>query len=165
MQHSLKKYTFLYSILNNFILFILLFLLFDPQYGTTDDSEMQMILSGNHVFNEPYPILRYSSFFIGLFLSKLYEIQGHIPWYGIYLILAHFLGCTLILYTYLKINPSRFKLGYFYCIFLCFEAFLLQELQFTSSALILSFGGIFLLLATARSTTCLCLSVCECVSI
>ena len=145
MHKILKNKPLLVSIGINACLFLLFFAVFYSRYGTTDDVEMQMILSGKAVINQPYAYLRYTHVFIGFILSFLYENIPSIPWYGSYLSLAHFMGMTAILYSILLLRPSIFSLSFYLLIFLVGETLLLQELQFTSSSIVLCSGGLLLL--------------------
>ncbi len=145
MQNHLRTKTFLTSLLINTGLFILFFILIYTRFGTTDDVEMQMVLSGQGVLQEPSAYLRYSHLLIGQVLSTLYTWFPDIPWYGSYLTMAHLTGMTAILYSILIMKPDKFRFMVFIFCFLLGETAMLQELQFTSSSIVLGTGATFLL--------------------
>jgi len=133
------------SICINLLLFIAFYTTFYSRFGTTDDVEMQMILAGKGVLQSPSAYLRYTHLWIGQLLSTLYTYFPARPWYGYYLISAHFVGMTFLLYALLQIKASLFRIAVYSIIFLISETVLLQELQFTSAALTLEMGSIMLL--------------------
>ena len=139
-----QAYPFLSSLCLTFLFFIAFFCCFTSQYGTTDDVEMQMVLSGYGVLQAPSPYLRYTHIGIGQAIATLYELAPSIPWYGSYLYAAHFLGFWAISYSFLALQAGLFRLALLGLLFGSIEIRLLQELQFTSSALMLGFGGILL---------------------
>ena len=148
MQQFLKNKPFIFSIGLNACLFVLFYTVFYTRYGTTDDVEMQMILSGKAVIDQPYGFLRYTHVFIGLVLSYLYENIPWLPWYGSYLCMAHFWGMTVILYSILILRPTLYTVLFYVLAFVIGEALLLQELQFTSASIVLGSAGIILLYTT-----------------
>lgn len=145
MRQFIQNKPFLSSLLINLVLFIAFLSIFYTRFGTTDDVEMQMVLAGTGIIQESSANLRWTHIFIGEILSNLYSTFPSIPWYGLYLTLAHLLGMSAILYSILILKSSLFRVTIFMACFLLGETALLQELQFTSSALVLGIGAVFLL--------------------
>ncbi len=145
MQTFLAKKPLLSSILINLGLFFLFYSIFYSRFGTTDDIEMQMVLAGKILLQEPSAYLRYSHIFTAQILSTLYSWFPATSWYSYGLVTAHFLGLTALLYSILKLKPSLFRLAFYLLCFVIGETALLQELQFTSAALVLQIGAITLL--------------------
>ena len=145
MRKFIQNKPFLASMILNLGLFLVFFTIFYSRYGTTDDVEMQMVLSGKGVLQDPSAYLRWTHIYIGYLLSTLYSYLPSIPWYGLYLSFAHLLGMTAILYSILILKTNLFRLSFFVLCFILGESALLQDLQFTSSALVLQTGAVFLL--------------------
>jgi hypothetical protein len=145
MRQFIQNNPFISSLLINLGLFLVFLGLFYTRYGTTDDVEMQMVLAGKCVLLEPSAYLRYTHIFIGEIISTLYTWMPSIPWYGCYLTLAHLLGMIAILYSILIFKSSLFRVAAFIACFALGETALLQELQYTSSSIVLEIGGVFLL--------------------
>lgn len=145
MRTFLQKQPLLSSLFVNLGLFLLTYTLFYSRFGTTDDIEMQMVLSGKMVLQTPSAYLRYSHIWVGEMLSSLYTFFPAISWYTYCLVSAHFAGMTMLLYSILKLNNTPFRLMTYIALFALGEVVLLQELQFTSASLVLQIGGIALL--------------------
>lgn len=145
MRQYIQNYPFLSSLLINLGLFLLFLGIFYTRFGTTDDLEMQMVLAGKGILQESSPHLRWTHIFIGQILSNLYSYFPNSPWYGIYLTAAHLWGTTAILYSILILKFSLFRISIYILCFVLGEISMLQELQFTSSALVLGTGAVFLL--------------------
>ncbi|WP_052592458.1 hypothetical protein [Aureispira sp. CCB-QB1] len=145
MRQLIKKQPFLSSLFINLVLFVVFLSIFYTRFGTTDDVEMQMVLAGTGIIQESSANLRWSHIFLGHLLSNLYIYFPSLPWYGLYLTVAHLLGMSAILYSILILKPSYYRVAIFVACFLLGETALLQELQFTSSALVLGTGAVFLL--------------------
>lgn len=145
MRQFIQNKPFLSSIGLNLVLFIAFLSIFYTRFGTTDDVEMQMVLAGTGIIQESSANLRWTHIFIGQVLSNLYTFFPSLPWYGLYLTFAHLLGMSAILYSILLLKSSLFRVFIFIACFLLGETALLQELQFTSTALVLGTGAVFLL--------------------
>lgn len=139
------KYPAVSCLILNLLLFAGFFLIFTPVYQTNDDTAMNMIVSGLCLSPESDAHLLYSHIFIGSFLKYLYSISNQIPWYGLYLISAHFIALFFISYALFFKDFNWFKLFFYLLFFFLAELFFLQQIQFTSTALILGFAGSFLL--------------------
>ena len=133
------------SILAHLFLWILVLFTFDSKYGTTDDLEMEMILSGRNMLLEPSYFLRYTHIFIGYALYQLYQWTDQIPWYGIYLLSTAILGLSAILYASLKLAKNFNGILFHIIVLWSFALFFLVNPQFTSSALLVHFGAIAIL--------------------
>lgn len=145
MRSLLQQKPFLSSALFNALFFGFCLSLLYTRFGTTDDLEMQMVLAGKGLLSEASANLRWTHLFIGTPLSTAYKVFPSVPWYGIYLTLAHCMGMTAILYSVLVLQANYWRLGVFAVFFSTAEVLLLQELQYTSSALVLGTGAVFLL--------------------
>ena len=113
MRKFIQNKPFLSSMLLNLGLFFVFFTVFYCRYGTTDDIEMQMVLAGKGVLQEPSAYLRWTHIFIGQVLSSLYSYLPSFPWYSLYLSLAHFLGMSAVLYSILILKSNLFRLTVF----------------------------------------------------
>ncbi|MGH1335971.1 MAG: hypothetical protein ACRBFS_07565 [Aureispira sp.] len=153
MRSLLQQKPFLSSALLNAFFFGVCLSLLYTRFGTTDDLEMQMVLAGKGLLAESSPNLRWTHLFIGTPLSAAYRAFPSIPWYGWYLTLAHWMGMTAILYSVLLRQSSFLRLGIFLAFFATAEVLLLQELQYTSTALILGTGAVFLLFTAIQQST------------
>lgn len=153
MRQIMQNKPFLSSLLINLVLFIAFLSIFYTRFGTTDDVEMQMVLAGTGIVQESSANLRWTHIFIGEILSNLYAFFPSLPWYGLYLTLVHLIGMSAILYSILILKSSLFRIAVFIACFLLGETALLQELQFTSSALILGTGAVFLLFTAISNPT------------
>lgn len=145
MRQFFQHRPFLGSLLLNLALMVGFFSIFYTRFGTTDDVEMQMVLAGKAVLQEPSAYLRWTHIFIGQLLSSLYTYFPTTPWYGLYLCAAHFIGLSAILYSILIHKASLFRIAIFISVFVLGASAMLQELQFTSAALMLGTGAICLL--------------------
>lgn len=145
MRQLIRQRPFLASLLINILLFGLFLTIFYTRYGTTDDVEAQLILSGKVLVPEPYGYMRWTHMFLSQCLAQLYTWMPNLPWYGWSLTFAHAVGMTAILYSILVLRPSYFRLAIFTLGFWVGETALLQELQYTSSAVVLGTGAVFLL--------------------
>lgn len=152
MKYFLEKYPFLSSLFINTTLLFLFYNIFYSRFGTTDDVEMQMVLAGKMILQEPSAYLRYSHIIIGTILSNLYQWFPDTSWYTYLLVSAHLGGLTALLYTIFKIKTSLFRLATYLICFLIGETVLLQELQFTSASLVLQIGAIALLFLAFRDS-------------
>lgn len=145
INRLLQRYPFLSSLGTNALLFALFLGIWYTRYGTTDDVEMQLVVAGQCVLPAPSAQLRWTHWILGQCLSTLYTWIPSIPWYGYYLTFTHFMGMTLLLYWWLVVRPNGWTIGFFTVFFTVGETVLLQELQYTSSALVLGIGAVWLL--------------------
>lgn len=145
IHRLLQRYPFLSSLVINTLLFMLFLGIWYTRYGTTDDVEMQLVVAGQCVLPEPTAQLRWTHWILGECLSSLYTWMPGMPWYGYYLTLTHFVGMTLLLYWWLTVRPNGWTIAFFTAFFAVGETVLLQELQYTSSALVLGIGAVWLL--------------------
>ena len=145
MHRLLERHPFWSSLALNALLFALFLGIWSTRFGTTDDLEMQLVVAGQCVLLEPSAYLRWTHLLLGHLLSTLYTWMPGLPWYGGYLTLTHYVGMSLLLYTWLVARPDRWTLALFVAFFIIGETVLLQELQYTSSALVLGIGAVWLL--------------------
>jgi hypothetical protein len=138
-------------------------------YETNDDVFMTMIVSGKGFCSQPDEHLIFSNILVGRLLKCLYLAWPQFPWYGSYLLLAHYLAQVGVLYCALAIerktiagdadvapadSPLRRSLRWRIAAYLLYFAVvglvLLNNLQFTSTAFLAAQSGIFLLFLSAR---------------
>jgi hypothetical protein len=140
------------SLLFNILLFFSCWLFLYPKYGTVDDIEAQLTLSGKILGRYTEGELCWSHWFLGYIVAALYRLNETIPWYGLSLYLAHFVSMTAILFTLLRIKSDYWRLLIYLFCFCIAEIPLLQEVQFTSTAIITGGSGILLLCFHEKET-------------
>jgi hypothetical protein len=131
-----------------------------PSYATNDDIFITMIASGKGLCPAPDAHLVFTNVLVGDVLKRLYTALPTFPWYGCYLLAAHWLAQTAILYCALVIGRDRSKpchstgqgarqtgirLGVYALYFALVELCLLNRFQFTTTAFVVSQAGIFLI--------------------
>lgn len=147
----LSRHALWVSIATNSALFAVCYFLLYPVFGTVDDSEMQLVMSGQMLVPEPQAEVRWSHWFLGMVLSNLYRLNNTVPWYALSFYLAHFLSMVGLLYVLLRLQGSYWRLGMFIATFCIAELPLLQTVQFTSTAIVAGGGGAILLWWALRS--------------
>jgi len=90
MNNHLSKNTLWISLGINVVLFLLFYCCCYPHYGTVDDTEMQLVLSGQILIPEPQAEVRWFHWWLGSLISTLYKWNATVPWYGLHLFAAHF---------------------------------------------------------------------------
>lgn len=133
------------SLAINALLFAVCYGLLYPSFGTVDDTEMQLVISGQMLSPEPQAQVRWSHWFLGMMLSNLYQLNKTVPWYGLSFYLAHFLSMTGLLYVTLRLQGSYWRLAMYLAAFCIAELPLLQTVQFTSTAIVAASSGAILL--------------------
>jgi hypothetical protein len=115
-------------------------------FESNDDVGMAEIVSGLTT-GAPSAELIFSNILIGSVLKFLYGLTDRVNWYTLYLLGAHFVALTGLLWAFLRLQPSRKAVILFALLFVEFEVALLLRLQFTSTAILAAVGGLVLLLS------------------
>ncbi len=110
------------------------FAVFTPGYQTNDDAWMAMIAAGQGVSLSPDEHLVYSNVVVGKALRALYTAVPSVPWYGCHLYLAQIAAHIALLYSTLSLGFTRRGLALCAVYFATAGVFLLNNLQFTSTA-------------------------------
>lgn len=127
-------------------LFLLTLLVITPTYDVNDDPAMALIVSGNGTLNGPDEHLLYSNVLIGKLLKQLYQSVPLFPWYGSYLLLAHFISYWVLLYVLLLRDRQFLGIIGFLIFYLVTGIYFLTHLQFTSTSFLLALSGMSLIL-------------------
>lgn len=115
-------------------------------FESNDDVGMAQIVSGLTT-GTPSAELIFSNILIGSVLKFLYGLTDRVNWYTLYLLSAHFLALTGLLWAFLRLQSSRTAAILFALLFVEFEVALLLRLQFTSTAILTAVSGIVLTLS------------------
>jgi hypothetical protein len=115
-------------------------------FESNDDVGMAQIVSGVTT-GAPSAELIFSNIVIGSVLKFLYGLTDRVNWYTLYLLGAHFVALTGLLWAFLRLQPSRMAVILFALLFVEFEVALLLRLQFTSTAILTAVSGIALILS------------------
>jgi hypothetical protein len=118
-----------------------------PAYRGNDDPLLAMIASGTGIAAAPDPRLVFTHSGLGYALNALYALAPFRPWYGLYLLGAHFVSHVALLAVLLAAVPLRRALGGYLLYFLAVGLPLLTNLQFTSTAILVSSTGMLCLLS------------------
>ena len=148
VQVSLRSHPLLWSVLIAAGLSVLVAIPLTPVLLGNDDAAIVATLDGSY-YGRPQPHTVYANVVVGLALSSLYAAAGSIPWYGIYLYFAYFVGLTAVVYVVLADDRSGFGrrvlalAGYM----AVFALWMGTQITFTSVALMLGFAGVLLYLS------------------
>ncbi|OUQ28447.1 hypothetical protein [Massilimicrobiota sp. An134] len=150
-----KKGQWLLSFSITFIFFTFVILTKELIFSTNDDSRILYALAGyaTGITNPEQPFINY---FLGCFISFLYELNGKIPWYGLFHVVSLFFSIVVIFKCYYKLiykkgcNYSFFPI--FVHITLLFSIFLypLVALQFTTTSAIIGTSAISVILVLEK---------------
>jgi hypothetical protein len=131
-----------------YILFVgivlMIFLVGHIAYGANDDYYMMLIASGQ-IDGLPNPHLVYSNVLIGKILTSLYGLTLDINWYSIYLLLALFISCLILLRAILNQSKEQSVPYLLLAIFFLFVPRMFFTVNFTSTAMMCAFAGLILL--------------------
>jgi hypothetical protein len=127
------------------ILTIFVSKVFCPVFETNDDVILSMICSGLGFARQPDSHMLFSSLAVGTVLSKLYAINEHVPWYGLYLFASNLVSTTVIFFSILWRRSLSFGVGLSLTFFACALLHILLFVQFTTTASLLSVAALVLL--------------------
>lgn len=118
---------------------------FAPHWTAIDDAYMCITASG--FGGAPSEYIKWMHFLIGLLLKWLYLWNKEMPWFGLFHLLVHFYGLTVIYCLFLA-TRRRSQATILFSIFLitCYWS-ILTNLQFTSTAFVAAQAGFLCLLA------------------
>lgn len=128
------------------LLFAAFFTLLEPSFQTNDDIQLAMIASGTGIGLQPDEHLVFTSVVIGHVLKALYTEWPSVAWYSLYLYAAQYLAQTAILYCAIAAGYTRLRLVLYLLFFATVGVFLLNNLQFTTTASLAGQSGALLLL-------------------
>lgn len=153
IEGALGRRPLLWSVVLAATLAALFALTLSPGYETNDDVAMQSIVDGTS-YGEPLPHLVFSNVLIGLVLSSLYRAAEGVPWYGIYLGLAHLCALLVAVYATLSGRVGRLwvRLLGLAAVLTAFHLSMWMQLQFTSTAILFGASGVVLYWAVAQRT-------------
>jgi hypothetical protein len=127
------------------ILFFSLSAYFLPiRFETNDDLAMCLFASGAYT-GIPEAHLVFIHYFYGLFLSFFYKAFRGIEWYTLSFCIIHIISLSIIIYSFISTNKSRFAKIVAVILLYILELTIIQSLQFTTTAAIAAFAGIMLL--------------------
>jgi len=129
------------SFILNLFLFACMYVFFVPHFGTNDDVEMLLGLSGVSIVAGPTSFMDITNLGIGFVLKGLYEINPYLPWYELYLVGILFLAHVIFLAVALRNKPSFMVCAVYFIYFSLLSYTSLLELTFTNAAMLLGFGG------------------------
>lgn len=123
------------------LLFALYFVFFTPYFDVADDGLMCLTAAGTAVTTAPDPHLLFSNVLVGHLLAELYGRFPSFPWYGTYLLAVQFCAHVTILCLALRSGRGWWRIAAFLVFFLSMGVLLLNDLQFTSTALLAGIAG------------------------
>jgi hypothetical protein len=139
-----------FAMLTVVMLLGLVFSIFEPGFDTNDDAVMNMIVAGKGYGLVPDEHIVFSNVSLGFMLKHLYLAMPWMPWYGGYLLLVHFLANVTVLYCAVRPGYTRLRLRLFLLYFATAGLYLINNLQFTSSAFLAGQSGLLLMLLAVR---------------
>ena len=122
------------------------FLLLHARFETNDDVVMSLLASGLAFGSPPDFHILYSHVVIGAILSKLYSLNQHIPWYGLYLTTANLVSTTVICFCFLFGRATKKSILFFLGFYIVAILHIVTVIQFTTSAALMCIAAVFLLI-------------------
>lgn len=122
------------------------FLWLEPRFQSNDDIAMMEIVSGADS-GAPSAQMVYSHVFIGAVLSRLYALAPSLPWYPLHLYAAQASAWVLILLGLGRLPRAGWPALALVPVALALGGWVFQQLQFTSTAILLASAGLFYLVA------------------
>ena len=142
-----------FAALTVILVFGLVFAIFEPGFDTNDDAVMNMIVAGKGYGLAPDEHMVFTNVLIGFVLKYLYTVFPTVPWYGGYLLAVHFVVQVTMLYCVVRTRYTRLRLRLYLAYFAAAELYLLNNLQFTSTAFLAGQAGILLLMLAMRRSS------------
>lgn len=131
----------------NLVLFLAVYALWAPRFGTNDDVTMMLQSAGVSQYVAPTASLLWSSAVFGSMLKALYAWQAGVPWYAVSLVMGLFVAHTAVLTAAMGLRPSWPRVALYLLYFLTEGVYLLLNLHYTSLAELMVLSGFLLLLA------------------
>jgi hypothetical protein len=135
-----------FAILTVALAFTIVFLVFSPGFDTNDDAVMNMIVAGKGYGLAPDEHMVFTNVLLGFVLKGLYSLWPSFPWYGGYLLAVHFAAQTITLYCVIRPGYTRLRLRLYLVYFAAAGLYLINNLQFTSTAFLAGQSGVLLLM-------------------
>ena len=135
-----------FAVLTIALLFGLVFAVFTPGFDTNDDAVMNMVVAGKGYGLVPDEHMVFTNVLIGFVLKGLYTLWPALPWYGGYLLAVHFAAQSIMLYCVIRPGYTRLRLRLYLVYFATAGLYLVNNLQFTSTAFLAGQSGILLLM-------------------
>lgn len=127
-----------------------LFFYFIPWTGfETNDDALMMHISSGSLSGLGSPFLVYSHYYLCKLLVWLYGSFPGVNFYPLFLFFSHWVALTSLLYFCLQ-SPGKNTLHFCLFFLLPVETLLLCNLQFTSTAIMVAFGGVMLMINAVR---------------
>lgn len=115
------------------------------KFESGDDPAMMRIAAGLTT-QEPSEKLIFSNVVVGQLLKQLYSWDRSLDWYSIYLLASHFIATAAVVFALLRRRVDRISLCTALLLLAGFEARMLFEFQFTSTAMLAGIAGLLLLI-------------------
>lgn len=131
------------------ILFIALAIILPIKFEDNDDIVMLLFASGQYTGIPEFRLVFINSIF-GYFLKTLYTLTNKIEWYSVIFSIIHIISTSLILWKLFKTKSTLIWKLLFAIIFITFQARLITQFQFTTTAAIVSLAGLILFSETIR---------------
>src|SRR5690242_19884973 len=145
MINTHDKKPIYYSLAVSTFLFVALFLFTHPVYNSDDDFYFLYTLAGGHIA-APTNVLHYLyslNPIITYLIPKLFVSFPHFNWYSFFLVSVHYVSCFYLVFSLLKQYKTRIAIFSFLVFFVCIESKLLLYINYSSSAVITTFAGLF----------------------
>jgi len=143
---KLKNNPLGFSLILNFILFIITYIVAKPYFQSNDDVGMMLLSAGKIFAFEPTPYLQFMHVLVGDFLNFLYTYFPHGYWYGLFFIFCLFISYSAICYTIIKRESNQLYVLALYLLFFIISGYyVIVSLQFTIVASMLAIAGLMLL--------------------
>ncbi len=152
-ENAARRAPLRFSLLVTAGLMAIVFASLAPSFQSNDDPQMAMIAAGKGACLAPDEHLIFTNVVIGQTLKSLYTVCPSIPWYAGYLYLVQYLAQVAILYCTLAAGYSRLRLGMYLLFFATVGVFLLNNLQFTTTASLAAQSGALVCLLALRRLT------------
>ena len=126
-------------------LFAVFFTLAEPRFDTNDDPGMMFLVQGSD-FHEPTEHMVFTNVVIGSTLEWLYSVSSSVNWYSVYLYALHGVAMAALFVALTRKKRIWCGLVAFLVFSLGFELYFLMNLQFTTTAAVVTLSGLLLIL-------------------
>lgn len=145
-----KARLLLIAVATNAVVFAAVLSTLTLAYESNDDVGMAHIASGL-LTGKPSSELVFTNILVGAILKQLYQWSDRVNWYTLYLLAAHFLSMTGLLFAFLRVRLSLLSFALFLLLFVEYEVGLLLWLQYTSVAMTAAIVSCVLLTSSSQS--------------
>jgi hypothetical protein len=147
MRGVLDRHPLLAACAGSAILWTAFFGLLSPRYATNDDALLAMLPAGTGWAAAPDEHLVFTNVVIGLVLRRLHAALPSLAWYGLYLLAAHVVAQTALLYAALRAPARGTRLALYLAYFAVAAVPFANNLQFTTTAFVAAQAGVLLALS------------------